>query len=180
MSPTMHLRIETRLGGKRSAKLRTLDSGGQLLAPFTARFSNDEWAIDLDLNVVDGQPSCVGYAVARNDDRPLDQFTTEVARGFNLRKLMSHAFARMALESEGQAKVPATTEEAVEAVVGPIRRRRAPITDQRLREVADAFRSRYVSGGAAEFASSLFVSERQMWRLVKLARQRGFLDGGDS
>lgn len=66
--------------------------------------------------------------------------------------------------------------EAVESVVGSIRRRRAPITDDRLREFAEAYHERWIPGRALEFAESLFMSERQMYRLKKLAQERGFLD----
>ena len=37
----------------------------------------------------------------------------------------------------------------------------------------------WMPGGAAEFAESLGYSERQMYRLKKLAVERGFLKGDD-
>ena len=60
--------------------------------------------------------------------------------------------------------------------MGSVKRRREPITDERLREVADTYRERWKPGTGAEFAESIHCSERQMYRLPKLARERGFLE----
>ena len=66
--------------------------------------------------------------------------TTEVARGLNLRKLMSHAFLVLAVEQQGdRTRYPASTVDALEAVRGPIRRRREPLTGDRVREVAEVY-----------------------------------------
>jgi hypothetical protein len=60
-----------------------------------------------------------------------------------------------------------------------VRRTRRPTTEARLREVAQAYNDRWTPGSPDEFAASLNVSERQMWRLLKLARDRGLLPADD-
>jgi hypothetical protein len=163
--------------GVRFAKL---DSGGVVAVPLRATFTDDRMKVTMCLDVANGVPICAKYCVERTDGRGLEEVTTEISRGLNLRTLMAHAFAGAAHEQheddDGRDHLRrASTVEAVEAVIGPIRRRREPTTDERLREFADAYRERWVPGGAAEFAESLYVSERQMWRLKRLAVDRGFL-----
>jgi hypothetical protein len=94
----------------------------------------------------------------------LEMMTSEVMRGVNLRALMMHAFAMFNPDTD-----------AVQALFDSLKRRRTPVTDKTLREFARQYRKQFVPGGMQQFAESLGYSERQAWRLLKLARDRGFL-----
>lgn len=155
---------------------KNLDTGGWLAAPFRAILTGDTIELEMVLDVIDGAPACTSYTVRAIDGVGLENRTTEVARGIKLREAMANALARSTWEQHGDVAYLATSVELIEAVMGSVQRRRVPVTDERLREVADAYRERWTPGGAMEFAASLHCSERQMYRLVKLARQRGFLE----
>jgi hypothetical protein len=160
--------------------IKTLASGGAMWAPFTATFTSDRVRVTITVDIADGRPVCRHYEVDRIDDVAdgLELMTTEVARGINLRALMAHGCADVALQPlpDGTTYQPATSLEAVEAVVGELRRRRSPtITDKQLRGFAAAYRKGYTPGAMAEFAKDQGFSERHAWRLLKLARERGFL-----
>jgi len=135
-------------------------------------FTSKDLELAVTIDVADGRPMCTEYRVRRLDGGGLDLMTTEVMRNVKLRTLIALSCSRVAIDQAGGWSVEA---EAVQAVVDPIRRRKAPITDDTLRKIAKAYKKRYVAGGMDEFAQSEGYSERQMWRLVKLARERGFL-----
>ena len=140
--------------------------------PFEATFTSKALELAVTIDVADGRPVCTEYRVRRLDGGGLELMTTEVMRDVKLRTLMALSCSRVAIDQAGGWSVEA---EAVQAVVDPIRRRKAPITDATLRGIAKAYEKRYVPGRMEEFAQSEGYSERQMWRLVKLARERGFL-----
>jgi hypothetical protein len=155
---------------------KMLDTGGWLIAPFRATFTGDDLEIELMLDVIDGAPACTSYTVRSTGGSGLENRTTEAVRGRPLRQLMVDALSMSVWEQYDDEGGLASTVELVEAVMGSVRRTRKPVDDERLEQVADAYRKHWVPGGAAEFAESLNCSERQMWRLIKLARERGLLE----
>lgn len=172
----MEVSVDTRAG----MAIKTLASGGVMWAPFTATFTSDRVRCTITVDVADGRPVCRRYEVERIDDSAdgLEVMTTEVMRGINLRALMANGCADVALQPlpDGTTYQPATSLEAVEAVIGSLRRSRPPsITDKQLREFASAYRKEYSPGRMAQFADGRGYSERHAWRLLKIARERGFL-----
>lgn len=155
-------------------------------APFTAVFTNESLELTIVVDVANGVPFCPEYHLKRVDAPPgLEMATTDVLRGIPLRGLMANALARVALEVERTEtgvrfdyRSP-TSVEAVEAVIGSLKRRRQPVTDEVLREFADAYRERFEPGAMEEFADSIGYSPRHAYRLKKLAEERGFLGGND-
>jgi len=161
------------------AEMKLLDSGGALMVPFEATFTGDQIRVTMTIDVAHGWPICSRYQVERTDGGGLELMTTEIMRGLNLRRLMANACARVAMahtEDGSGAYTTASTVEAIEAVVGPIqRRRRMPATDEGLKRFADEYLHRFEPGRMREFAEGLGYSERQGWRLLALARTRGIL-----
>jgi hypothetical protein len=171
------MRMDVQVGTDLGSQLVELDSGGVLLAPFSATFTSDRLRVAITVDVADGVPICRSYSAERTDGGGLELMTTEVMRGLPLRSLMADACAASALEVEQGARgySPATSVEAIEAVLKTLRRRRTPTTDKELREFAAAYRKDFVRGRMAEFAESLGYSERHAYRLLRLARERGLL-----
>jgi hypothetical protein len=170
--------------------LRKLDGGGAMFAPIRATFNqvldgNPQLRLTIEMDVEQGVPICRRYTVERFDGG-LELMTAELMRGVNLRRLMAQAAAAAALEKRPpppgvtEQYTTATSVEAVEAVVGPIRRRRVPVTDKELRRFADMYRRKFVPGRMAEFAEALHYSERHAYRLKRLAIERGFLTAADT
>lgn len=58
------------------------------------------------------------------------------------------------------------------------RRSRTPISDESLAAFAASYRNHYQPGQMQKLARRLGLSERQCWRLKKLAVQRGLLRAG--
>lgn len=56
-----------------------------------------------------------------------------------------------------------------------VRRSRTPVSDDSLRAFAASYREHYLPGQMRPVALRLGLSERQCWRLKKLARERGLL-----
>ena len=164
-------------------RLAQLDGGGRLAVPFTATFSNDIQTLRLEIvvDVANGRPVCRSYRVETFDDGgDLAMMTSEVLRGVKLRNLMSHACAQAAFEAvDDGGFVPAENVQAIEAVLGPLRRTRRPATDELLGQVADRYRAEFVPGRMVEFAEAFGYSERQMRRLIALARERELLEPSD-
>lgn len=160
-----------------AARIAHLDSGGVMWSPITSTFVDERLRITVSIEVRDGQPSCRGYSVEPVGPVGLEQQTTEVARGLNLRKLMSHAVMRAALQAEAEGYAPATSIEAIAPVVGSTVRRRAAITDDELRAFVAAYEANYQPNHMAEFADNLDPpkSEATAWRWLRLARQRGLM-----
>ncbi len=170
--------------GVRRSKPKRVGADSWITAPFTATFEDERLRLVLEVDVADGHPICTSYRVDRLDGGGLELMTTEVLRGFKLRALMAEACILSVVvpvpgAKEGTAFAVKTKDaipvEVIESVLGTLKRRRAPVTDERLREVADAYKKRYEPGGMEQFAKSLNASERQVWRLIRLARERGFL-----
>ncbi len=158
---------------------KQLDTGGYLLAPFRACLTNDTLEIELIIDVIDGTPDCTSYRVTPLDGAGLLYRTTEVTRGVKIRDLMAEALSLSVWEQQGEVAGLATSVELIEAVKGSVRRRREPMTDEKLREFASAYRQKFIPGKAAEFAESQGYSERQMYRRKKTAQERGFLTEGE-
>jgi hypothetical protein len=174
MAASKRFRIDVKVDGS-EATVYSFAAGGHMLGPLTATFTNEQLVVTLRIDVLDGVPSCVWYRVERVDGGGLEYLTTELAKGLKVRDLMAHAVALAAVQSSEDPDVSPL--DAIEAVMGSVRRGRAPVTDARLEEFAEAYRDRWVPGRGAEFAESLHISERQMWRLKKEAIERGFLEG---
>jgi hypothetical protein len=162
--------------GLETVRFEKLNSGGMMMVPVLAEFSDDEWAIELVLDVVDGEVSCVRYAVGRSDGEPLQFFNTEIANGHNLKKLMAQAVEVHALEETGDGKYRyATTEIAREAVIGSVRRTRTSVTQELLEEIVEAYKTRDKKIKMDEFAQSLGYGKRRMNDLLNEAEQRGLM-----
>jgi hypothetical protein len=173
------MQLEVQVGSSAQhgpARVVKVDGGGEMFAPLVATFTDGELEARLVIDVVGGAPCCVEYTVRRTDGKGLEQFTSEVAAGLNIRSLVKHAVVVVAVEAKGHGVEPAESYEAVAAVLSSAGRRRTAVTDERLQEFADAYRERWVKGGQAEFAAHLNISERQMWRLKRLATDRGFME----
>jgi hypothetical protein len=162
-------------------------SPAALVVPFRAHIEVNSLRVTIVIDVVDGAPSCTSYTVTTVDGGGLENRTTEVARGISIRDLLASALRFQTWEAfpdpdatGGLIGRPGAPLDLTEAVMGSVRRRRVPVDDDRLREVAEAYRERWRPGNAAAFAESLLCSERQMYRLLKLARERGFLTDGDN
>lgn len=170
------MRMSVRAGSELGSEIAKLDSGGALWAPIQATFTSDRLKVSIEVDVENGVPVCRRFTAERTDGGGLELMTSEVTRGVNLRSLMANACAAAALQTkDGEGYTAATSVEAVEAVVGTLRRRRTPISDPELRKFAAAYRKHYVKGGMEEFAASLGYSERHAYRLLGLARTRGLL-----
>jgi hypothetical protein len=169
----MRMQVRQAGGVDLDHEFKRLDSGAQLWAPFRAVFDDDELRVTLDIDVVDGRPSCRGYHVELLDGSGLEFLTTEMMRGFNLRALMSHA---VAVAVGTFIPDPSDRRRAIDGAVGSLRRRRRPVTDERLTEFADFYRLHFRPGGMGDLAGEFGVGERQAWRLKRLAVQRGFLE----
>jgi hypothetical protein len=158
-------------------RIEPLNGNGVMAAPFRATFTSDRTRITIDVDVVNGAPLCRRYEVERTDGDGLELMTTEVMRGVNLRALMANGCADAAMQAlpgDSHTYELATSVEAIEAVLGTVRRR-APITDAELKRFSALYRKRHVAGHMKEFAEELGYSERHAWRLLKLTRERGFL-----
>lgn len=188
----MKIRVRAPLGVE-GARVVPLGERAAVHVPFTAECTNDELTIRLTIDVRDDRPVCTRYEVEAPEGVDLLLRTTEVARGYKIRRLAASALAAMALERlepddprrDGRAGfvvdighvqyTSGASLETIEEVIGPVRSRREPVTDERLQAFAEAFQRDYVPGAPQAFAESQYMSERQMWRLVALARKRGFL-----
>jgi len=174
------LRVQTKDAGP-----KRLDSGAELLAPFQATFTGSEVTIGLKVDVVDGTPSIRSVTIDVVDSADgLELRTSKLLDGVPMRGLLTHACARVVVETEAleggtvkmtRTAVPST--EAVEKVVGSIRRRRRPISDERLTEFVEAYRAR--TGTMRELARELSMAERHAYRMKKLAQDRGLLEEGE-
>lgn len=172
------MRVVTRIGFDSSPRTARLDTGVEVIAPLEAEFTNGTLRITVLLDVADGMPRCTKLSVERVDGGGLELITTEVLPGLSLRRLMARACAAAVVERHEDGHYVKRAEvslDAIEAVMGSLQRTRQPITDERLREFAEAFRERYQPGKMEPFAESLHCSPRQAWRLKKLAEERGFL-----
>lgn len=165
------------------ARIARLDSGGVLYVPTRAVFTDERLRITIVIDVANGTIICPSYSVERIDGAGgLEALTTDVSRGLKIRNLMAYAAASAAVtpapddDERGRDFLPGQTLEAIEAVIGPIRRTREPVTDERLRAIADAYRERWIPGRDVEFAESFHMSDRNMRRMLKKARERGFLE----
>lgn len=162
------------------ARVAEIRGGGVLMVPISATFDDGQLSVRLVIDVADDLPICREYTVKRLDGGGLEEMTTEVARGVKIRELMAEAVASKALEpAPDGGRRHATTLEAIEAVVGPIRRRRRTMTDSELTSFVASYRERYLPGHATEFAESVFMSERQMWRWKRAAIERGLMEEGE-
>ncbi len=150
------------LDSEMASKTKRLDGGAAVMAPIKAVFTSDRVRVEVTVDVADGAPTCRGYTVEPVGDVGLELMTDEVMRGINLRALMLNAFA-------------AINPNAVDTLFDSLKRRRSPITDEKLRHFADMYRLKFVPGCMDEFAKEMNVGERQARRLLALARQRGFL-----
>lgn len=174
------MRMDVHVGSDIGSRIVELDTGGALWAPISATFTSDRVRVEITVDVANGVPVCRRYSAERTDGGGLELMTTEVMRGLPLRSLMAHACAAAALQTEstdgeGKGYSPASSVEAIEAVVKTLKRRRTPVTDKELRRFAAAYRKHFVPGRMREFAESLGYGERQGYRLLKVARERGFL-----
>ncbi len=156
------------------------DAGAVVRSPFVAVLSNEQLRIHLWIDVVDRQPTCTRYMVERADGAGLESVTLEVLRGLPLRPMVAMACAAAAYEPDAPGRFALRQGVVDPAVLGSIiqagKRTRRPTSDERLREFADAYRSQFVPGRMTEFADAFGCSERQAYRLRKLAKDRGLLD----
>jgi hypothetical protein len=173
MTVRARFRVNVNVQGE-EATVYSFPSGGHMLTPLTATFSNEQIVVTMRIEVIDGAPSCVWYRVERVDGGGLEFLTTELAKGLKVRDLMAQAVMMAAVQSSEEPDVSPL--EAIESVLGNLRRGRAPISDTRLEEFAEAYRAHWEPGRADAFAASLGVGERQMYRLKKAAVERGFLE----
>lgn len=173
------MEVTRRIGGPNGSRAKKLDTGVLLDVPVTAVFTSAALRVTIEVDVADGVPVCPRYTVERVDGGGLESVTTEVLAGVPLRGLMANACARAVVEpiEGGHVVRAAISLEAIEAVVGPLKRTRRPITDATLMAFANAYEERFQPGHMRQFAESLHYSERQAWRLKKRAEQRGFLPG---
>jgi hypothetical protein len=161
-----------------------LAGGRWMLSPMGVVFeSYDDLVVTLELTVQDGVPTCEAYTV-RVPGGGLERMTTDVARGIKLRELLEMGAAHCAIgapsTSDGVTTADYTfNKERVAAVGRMTRRRRQPVTDESLRRFAEAYKQNFRRGHMAEFAKSLDYGERHVWRLRKLAIERGFLTEGE-
>ena len=156
------------------------EAGAVVRAPFVAVLSSKQLRIHLWIDVVDRQPTCTRYMVERADGAGLESVTLEVLRGLPLRPMVALACAAAAYEPDSSGGIRLRQGVVDPALLGSIiqagKRTRRPISEERLREFSDAFRAEFVPGRMAEFAASFGCSERQAYRLRKLAKERGLLD----
>src|SRR5206468_889065 len=153
------MRWRTTTGGRGTRGVE-LDGGADLKVPFTATFWDDTVELVVTTDAADGRPMCTKYTVRRAAGGPLGLMTTEVMRGVKLRDLLAMSCARVVMETN---RPTAVNLEAIEAVTGLTRRRRAPTSDDVLRDVAASYKKNFVPGHMREFAESQGYSERQMW-----------------
>lgn len=179
MARKMKVHVDGNLPDQRLAPIDV--DGAAVLVPVRVTFTDADLEIELTIDVVDHTPACTEYRVRRADGGDLALLTTEVARGVNLRKLLSHAVARVALEETEPGNYgPAQTTAILESILSTTRRRREPVSDESLRDFSEKYREHFRPGKMAEFAELIGYEERQAYRRLKLARERGFLPAKES
>lgn len=168
--------------GDQPTRDATLDGGGTMMVPVQVTFEFDKrgLAVDLVLDVEDGRPVTTSITTRRLEGGPpIEMLSTEVARGLKTRDLMAHAvpFAMLEPVGPGKFKLGAQDGPALEAAIKSTRARRLPMSDERLRLTAAAYRK----GGlpAVEDIPGWQVARRQAQRAVEAAIKRGFLNEGE-
>lgn len=134
---------------------------------FTWRWDRPgDHVVELDISVHSGVASVEAVRVEREPMR-------DGLRAGDLRRLPLGTLLEQALQlatwtrSDQGGLVPIPTDQKVV-------RRRQPVTDERLREVADKYRK--ADGDIEELCRELFVSRPQVYRLIAQARERGHLE----
>jgi hypothetical protein len=163
-----------------------VDLGNGIVVPvkFTWRWQRPgDHAVEVDVAVIDGEARIDEVRVRRAEGRPTVS-AADVQR-LPLKSMVERAVALAAAfrrkggkgfwwwaqdESEEEARSAA-------AKSATVRRR---ITDERLREVAEAYeRNRRTGGTIEELAEELWLSQPQTYRLLKRARDAGFIPAKD-
>jgi hypothetical protein len=185
--PSMTMSVK--LGPHRFARLR---DGTPVLAPLTATFvpqhpARDWPPIELEVDIhADGHPVVTRVSLLGTTDQPL---LSNAVRNYSLEKLMAVALSDTVLRvlpageqsptlhidiGDGYQYVWDRSEDAWERVVSAVRQREVVGRD-RLEEVARL----YGLGGVKAVKENLHRSASQAYRLVKLAREQGYLEEDD-
>lgn len=183
--------------------IKAVDGGGHLMVPFTARFTEEDETVALELviDVIDGVPDCTSYTVTALDNDGLARRVGEVMLGVKIREAVAQALQYMVLVDEGERKfvdaLPLSTKrpdgtivespwptsgqrvslELIDKVRGAAKRTTKPTTDAELIEFRDRYRAR--TGSIERFAFAMNMEPRTVYRWKKKAIERGFLEEGE-
>jgi hypothetical protein len=155
--------------------------------PFEATFTweRGELEVTFSADVVDGEIQC---SEVRTKGADLGRRMTSVVRGVPFRELFEVAARLVTYEpvdpdykgvTVSYAGGPQMREASADSTAADVAaasasgRTRSELTDKRLTDVATAYQTH--KGDEQAIAKALSVGKRQMWRLVKTARERGFL-----
>ena len=160
------------------SRIAHLDNGYAMWAPVrsTFEFDDPEVIVGVVLDVEDGRAVVEEYTVSRKPGGPPVEFVArDVIRGVSLRDLMAEAMAWVALEPVDEARTKWREVRSVpklDEITSGTRSRRLPMSDERLRATADAFRAGGVD--AVMVLDGWQCERRQAQRAIKAARERGF------
>jgi hypothetical protein len=144
-------------------ELGRAENGRSIAVPseFLARYPLPGATVDLTIKAQAGKLRASMLTVTEDGEQGLRGVTLD---GISIAQLLEDAGERMAWMSGAGTASP---------LVGPATRRR--LSDDRLREVAEAYRS----GGIDAVKEQQHVGERQAWRLRRRAVEAGLLEADD-
>jgi hypothetical protein len=157
----------------RWAKLRDgLNVGVPVTATFTPDQPSDFPTIELDVDEHSGSLVVTRVTLTATADRPIQ---SDALRVYSLNKLKAIAAHRTAVPSVGWKREsdewPPSNAEVMESIVAATRSRTS-VDRERLEDVARF----HQAGGVLAVEKALNVSRSQAYRLIKLAREAGYIE----